>query len=99
MSGFDVVISALSSAGDAATRAGEQARVVDLAAVLREVTEALPGTRSADTAGKLADFWQTRIKDWSGASAAFGHDLKESARLYADNERAAEHGFSPDPGR
>ncbi|MCP2262460.1 hypothetical protein LX15_006199 [Streptoalloteichus tenebrarius] len=99
MSGFEIAVPAVSSAGDAAVSAGEQARVVDLASALAGVAEALPGSQATDAARALAEFWRTRIRDWSDAVFTFGRDLREATRLYADNERTAEQDFSSGQGR
>lgn len=95
MAGFEVVIAELRRAGAAAGNAGEQAARVDLGASIAGVSVALPGSRSAQAAAKLADTWRAQITAWSRQARLYGRKMCASADLYAANNEAAERDLAP----
>jgi hypothetical protein len=94
VSGYEVTIATLRKASEAATSAGEQARTVDLAAALSGVPRGLRGSRSAQSATRLADVWRTEIKSWSESAIALGQNMAASAARYESSEQAAQQDLS-----
>lgn len=94
MAGFEVDIASLSKAADAARRAGEQARTVDLGDGPNGVPLGMPGSGSALTAGALSEAWTARLGAWAKDVNDFGNGLASAAERYRVDDAAAAQDFS-----
>jgi hypothetical protein len=90
MFGYQVMASALTVAGRAATDAADQADSVRPGQALAAVPIGLPGSSSARAALELSEAIQAMIADWSRAARAFGENLRQAAEQYESSERRAE---------
>ncbi|KOX25516.1 hypothetical protein ADK67_16735 [Saccharothrix sp. NRRL B-16348] len=91
---YEVLTGALKEAAAAARSAGEAAEVLDAADVLCEgIARALPGSKSADCADDLAEFWRNFVKSWGAAVSDYSEKLVDSADCYEQQEEEVQRSF------
>lgn len=89
MSGFEADTTALRASADTVARIGEQASNVDLAAGVVAAAVALPGSRSASAATRLADTLTERLQTLVVQLEAYRDDLLRAADRYEASDRTA----------
>lgn len=91
--GYQVIIEKIRQASRAAMDAAEIAGKVDLAGALGPVGQALPGSRTAQSAGRLAPVWTHQVSRWSADAKAYADNLATAVDRYAANEDQAAADF------
>lgn len=89
MSGYDVEITALRRAADAARNAADQVRGVDLAGAISGIAGALPGSGSASAAPRLGHAWVGQVERSSRGAGDLGLHMGAAADRYEANDDAA----------
>ncbi len=97
MSGYDVVISSMFDAAEAADSAADQLAKVDPGGKLvSAVGSALPGaSESTGAAGALREAWQGRGRELADGMRGFGDALRSAAERYAASEATAGEELDP----
>lgn len=84
--GYQVVVEELRRASVAADDMAEIAGRVDFAGTVGRVGQALPGSKSAQSASKVGRSWKNQVSQWSQNAAAYATKLASAADKYTENE-------------
>ncbi|UJW29426.1 hypothetical protein L3Q67_29855 [Saccharothrix sp. AJ9571] len=87
--GYEVVIGDIRKAAGAAKDAAEIAGSVDLQAAITPVGQAMAGSRSAQRANAVAQFWSKNLTDWKNGTTGYADGLTTAAGKYATSETLA----------
>lgn len=88
--GFEVVAGQIRSAAGQMRSAAQGVKGADPSGDVGDVGAALPGSQSADAAGKLANAWEERFRSWHDDAVTQSDKLSDSAAAYDSSDLIAD---------